>query len=69
MTRQLRKIVDNVSDGIYDFLPRIVLEVKADLVSTDTNGNIGFRFPRMKRIRDDKFVADINTIEDVERLI
>ena len=68
LTGQLRKIVENFSDGRYEFLPRIVLEVKADLVSTDAKGNIGLRFPRMKRIRDDKFVADINTIEDVERL-
>jgi len=69
LTGQLRKIVENFSDGRYEFLPRVVLEVKADLVSTDAKGNIGLRFPRMNRIRDDKFVADINTIEDVERLI
>lgn len=68
LTGQLRKIVENFSDGRYEFLPRVVLEIKADLVSTDAKGNIGLRFPRMKRIRDDKFVADINTIEDVERL-
>lgn len=69
LTGQLRKIVENFSNGRYEFLPRVVLEVKADLVSTDAKGNIGLRFPRMNRIRDDKFVADINTIEDVERLI
>ena len=51
------------------FLPRIVLEVKADLVSHDAKGNIGLRFPRMKRIRDDKFVSDINTIKDVTEMI
>jgi len=68
LTNKLRTIVEEYKDGRYVFLPRVVLEVKADLVSTDAKGNIGLRFPRMKRIRDDKFVADINTIEDVERL-
>jgi len=68
LTTKLRTIVEEYKDGRYVFLPRVVLEVKADLVSTDAKGNIGLRFPRMKRIRDDKFVADINTIEDVERL-
>ena len=48
--------------------PTVVLEVSADLVSRDLQGNIGLRFPRCKRIRDDKFVADINTLEDVENL-
>ena len=69
LTNQLRKVVESYNDGRYVFLPRIVLEVKADLISRDAKGNIGLRFPRMKRIRNDKFVADINTIEDVERLI
>jgi len=65
----LRKIVESYKDGRYVFLPRIVLEVKADLISRDARGNIGLRFPRMKRIRDDKFVADINTIENVMEMI
>ncbi len=69
LTNQLRKIVESYKDGRYVFLPRIVLEVKADLISRDAKGNIGLRFPRMKRIRDDKFVADINTIENVMEMI
>ena len=69
LTTRLRTIVETYNDGRYLFLPRIVLEVKADLISTDAKGNIGLRFPRMKRIRDDKFVADINTIEDVMEMI
>jgi len=65
LTTRLRTIVESYKDGRYVFLPRIVLEVKADLISRDAKGNIGLRFPRMKRIREDKFVADINTIKDV----
>ena len=48
--------------------PVVVLEVKADLVSRDAKNNLGLRFPRCIRIRDDKFVVDINTLKDVERL-
>ena len=36
-----------------------------DLITQDAKGNYGLRFPRCKRIRHDKFVADINTIESV----
>jgi len=68
LTNKLRTIVEEYKDGRYVFLPRVVLEVKADLVSQDAKGNLGLRFPRKTRIRHDKFVADINTIEDVERL-
>ncbi len=68
LTNKLRTIVEEYKDGRYVFLPRVVLEVKADLVSQDAKGNLGLRFPRKTRIRNDKFVADINTIEDVERL-
>ena len=53
----------------YNFLPRVVLEVSADLVTRDAKGNIGLRFPRVTRIRDDKFAQDANTINDVEEMI
>lgn len=69
LTNELRKNVENYSNGTYNLLPRVVLEVSADLITQDAKGNYGLRFPRCKRIRHDKFVADINTIEDVESLI
>ncbi len=68
LTNSLRKIVVDYNEDTYSFSPRIVLEVTADLVTEDANGNTGLRFPRCKRIRDDKFVNDINTAEDVEAL-
>ena len=46
-------------------LPRIVLEVTCDLVTEDAEGNVGLRFPRCIRIRDDKYVADADTIQRV----
>ena len=69
LTNELRKNVETYDNGTYNLLPRVVLEVSADLVSQDSKGNYGLRFPRCKRIRHDKFVADINTIEDVENLV
>ena len=68
LTRELRTIISNVDNGTYSFLPRTVLEVSADLVTRDSNNNIGLRFPRCNRIRDDKFASDCNTLEDVEAL-
>lgn len=68
LTNTLRRYVENYSSGVYRFSPQVILEVKADLISRDEKGNIGLRFPRCVRIRDDKFVADINTLKDVEDL-
>jgi len=69
LTNELRKNVETFNNGTYNLLPRVVLEVSADLVTQDAKSNYGLRFPRCKRIRHDKFVADINTIEDVEALV
>jgi DNA ligase-1 len=69
LTKQLRPLVESYEDTKYIFLPRIVLEITADLVSKDAKGNIGLRFPRMMRIRDDKYVNDINTLEEVIQLM
>ena len=69
LTNQLRPLVDSFTNGKYFFLPRVVLEVSADLISKDTKGNYGLRFPRVIRIRDDKHVADINSLEDVKEMV
>ena len=69
LTNQLRPLVESYKDNKYSFLPRIVLEITADLVSQDAKGNIGLRFPRVMRIRDDKYVSDINSLEDVKQLM
>ena len=69
LTQQGKKIIQRVENGTYELLPRIVLEVTADLVTRDTNDNLGLRFPRLLRIRSDKPVSDINTIQDVEGMI
>jgi DNA ligase-1 len=68
LTRQLRRNIVSFENKKYSVSPVVVLQVKADLVSRDSAGNFGLRFPRCVRIRDDKFVADINTLRDVEAL-
>ena len=42
-----------------------MLEVTCDLVTQDADGNYGLRFPRLIRIRDDKPVSEINTLDDL----
>ena len=68
LTNTLRKNVESFKDGTYNFLPRVVLEIRADLVSKDAKGNLSLRFPRCQRIREDKFVSDIDTIKRMEEL-
>ncbi len=50
--------------------PRIVLEVAFDAVTRSPRHPSGYalRFPRIKRIRDDKTPDEVNTLEDVARL-
>jgi len=68
LTNTLRRNVVSFENKTFEFAPSVILEVTADLVSRDDNNNLGLRFPRCVRIRDDKFVADINTLDDVEAL-
>ena len=69
LTNEGKKIVERVNNGTYEFLPRLVLEVTCDLITRDANDNLGLRFPRMLRIRNDKPISDINTIEDIEAML
>ena len=50
--------------------PKIVLEVAFDAVTRSDRHQSGYalRFPRIKRIRDDKTVEEVNTLEDVQRI-
>ena len=69
LTTRLRPLTLSYENNTYEILPRIVLSVTADLVSKNKDGTYALRFPRMKFIRDDKPVSEINTIEDVVKLI
>jgi DNA ligase-1 len=50
--------------------PKIVLEVAFDAVTRSDRHDSGYalRFPRIKRIRDDKTPQEVNTLEDVLRI-
>lgn len=66
LTTELKKIVDAHEDSTFHFLPRIVLEVDCDAITTDEKtGNLALRFPRMVRIRDDKAPAECDTHIDM----
>jgi DNA ligase-1 len=70
MTRKLKEIT--VKDYGYrrSVKPEIVIEVAFDSVqrSDRHDGGYALRFPRIKRIRTDKSVRDIDTLESVERV-
>tara|TARA_R100000329_G_scaffold18219_1_gene18242 strand:- start:518 stop:1123 length:606 start_codon:yes stop_codon:yes gene_type:complete len=64
---KLKRIVESYDNGTYFFLPRIVLEITSDAVTKNQDGTYGLRFPRIIRIREDKYPSDCNTIQDIER--
>ena len=61
----LKRNVDAYSNGVYYFLPRKVLEITCDAITLNQDGTYGLRFPRIVRIRDDKYPADCNTLDDI----
>ena len=69
MTQQLKPLVTEYTDGTHNVLPRIVLEIKADMITTNEQGGYGLRFPRLVRIRDDKPVSEINTIDNLKEMM
>ncbi len=50
--------------------PTVVLEIAFDQITRSARHNSGFalRFPRIARIRDDKTLSDIDTLERVEQI-
>ncbi|HLA24041.1 MAG TPA: ATP-dependent DNA ligase [bacterium] len=50
--------------------PKIVLEIAFDAVTRSDRHDSGYalRFPRIKRIRDDKTPDEVNTVDDVARI-
>ena len=64
-TSTLRPLTTSFKKGTYEVLPRVVMTVFADLVTENQDGTYALRFPRMKTLRDDKSVNEIDTIETV----
>ena len=69
LTNQCKKIITGISKGTYEVLPRHVLEVTCDLITMDNKGSYGLRFPRLVRMRQDKPVSDIATVEELKAML
>lgn len=70
MTENLMKLKINDIEGGIEVLPKIVVEVGFDDIQFSNKYESGFalRFARIVRIREDKSIYDINTIEDVKEI-
>jgi len=70
MTRRLKEITTRDYGHRRDVKPEVVVEVAFDSIqrSDRHDGGFALRFPRIKRIRYDRSLEDIDTIEKVELL-
>jgi DNA ligase-1 len=70
MTRKLKEITIDDQGYRRTVKPEIVLEVAFDSIQRSDRHQSGFalRFPRIKRIREDKSVEDIDTLAKVEQI-
>ena len=70
MTKRLKEITTMDNGYRRDVRPEVVVEVAFDSIqkSSRHDGGYALRFPRIKRIRTDKSVADIDTLEKVGRI-
>jgi len=70
MTKKLREITLEDKGNIIRVKPEIVLEVAFDTIQKSDRHNSGFalRFPRIKNIRIDKGIKDIDTLEKVKQI-
>jgi DNA ligase 1 len=70
MTKRLKSIIIK-DEGIRIIVkPEIVLEVAFDSIQKSNRHNSGFalRFPRIKNIREDKSVSDIDSLQKVKQI-
>jgi len=70
MGAEFRKITVGRYGPVRAVEPRVVIEVAFDTLQRSSRHKSGFalRFPRIVRVRTDKGVADITTLEEVEQL-
>lgn len=70
LNRQLRPLRGKRFGNTYEIEPRIVCELVYDFIQKNPRTEAGYtlRFPRIRRIRWDLGVDDVDTVEDVERL-
>jgi DNA ligase-1 len=70
MTKRLKEITIEDNGNKIQVKPEIVLEVAFDTIQKSDRHNSGFalRFPRIKNIRIDKSINDIDTLEKVRQI-
>jgi DNA ligase 1 len=70
MTKLLKSIATNDAGYRFDVKPQVILEVAFDAVQRSDRHDSGFalRFPRIKRIRTDKSLKDIDTLQHVREI-
>jgi len=70
MTRKLRSIIIRDEGSKIIVKPEIVLEVSFDTIQQSDRHNSGYalRFPRIKNIRYDKELKDIDELEKIETI-
>jgi DNA ligase-1 len=70
ITKKLRAIM--IKDDGYQMMvkPELILEISFDSIQKSDRHDSGFalRFPRIKNIRSDKNVTDIDTLQKVRRI-
>ena len=70
MTEHFKRTTIAQHGPVFELEPTIVLEIAFDRIQESRRHKSGYamRFPRIVRIRDDKTVADISTIDEVRRI-
>jgi DNA ligase-1 len=70
MTEQLKATTLELHGPVHRVEPTIVLEIAFDRIQESKRHKSGYalRFPRIVRIRDDKSVDEISTIDEVRRI-
>ncbi|MBN2421988.1 ATP-dependent DNA ligase [Candidatus Woesearchaeota archaeon] len=70
ITKLLAPLITSSKGKIVKVKPEIVIEVNYEEIQKSVNYNSGYalRFPRFSRLRQEKPVNEINTVEDVKRL-
>jgi DNA ligase-1 len=71
LTEHFRKTTVRQRGRLHEVFPEVVLEVAFDSVQPSSRHSSGFalRFPRIKAIRRDKTVNDIDTVEAAKQLV
>lgn len=71
MTERFRALITGQKGRLFEVRPEVILEVAFDSIHPSKRhaSGLAMRFPRIVRIRDDKTVAEIDTIASARRLV